>query len=143
MAMRGDDVLALRQDDTTTKVLKTEAKSRAKLAKKVVLSAGSMLVKHSARPNPSTLAFISSRLREQGQVAKAKIVEQLQKKTPSTVDVEHLLFTVSGNDPGKCLRQYGRVKQGACRRLLVGCVVQDHQQFIHGLFADLHDGRDK
>lgn len=143
VAMRGDDVIALKRDDKTCRVLKAESKSRAKLTPKVVTQAANALLKHAARPNPSTLAFISSRLREQGRIEEAKFWEQLQKKAPKQKDIEHLIFTVSGNSPAKCLQKNGRTDKDPCRRHLVGCVVKDHQDFIRELFDTLYNGRSK
>ena len=81
-AMRGDDVIALRKAKTRWHVLKAESKSRASLTPSVVQQAINGLARHNGRPNPSSLAFISARLRELGRDAEADMFDELQERTP-------------------------------------------------------------
>lgn len=96
--MRGDDFIGIRRNDETCSVLKGEAKSRNSLSSTTVGEASNALMKHSARPNPSTLAFISHRLRESENDELAEVLETLQTNGMTDNEVEHLVFTFSGND---------------------------------------------
>lgn len=135
--MRGNDVLAIVVSQTECRLLKAESKSRMTLQASVVGEAVDGLAKHSGRPNPSSLAFISARLREQGNDELAKVFEELQSGLLKAHMVEHLVFTFSGNDPTEHLKKHISSKR-ARRRHLVGCVVSGHQDFIKRTFASLN-----
>ncbi|MBX3394286.1 MAG: DUF1837 domain-containing protein [Phycisphaerae bacterium] len=135
--MRGNDVIALCKRSEHFAILKAESKSRATLGESVITEAIEGLEKHSGRPNPSSLAFISARLREQARDAEAAIFEGLQRRPPRKGALEHLVFTFSGNDAAAHLRKHAQVKRGAIRRHVVGCVVERHQDFIKATFEDL------
>ena len=138
--MRGDDVIALRMAKTRWHVLKAESKSRASLSTSVVEEAVDGLGRHAGRPNPSSLAFISARLRELGRDAEAEVFDELQSKTPRLGEIEHLVFTLSGNDPTSQLQSHVARASSACRRHLIGCVIQDHQGFINQVFDQICAG---
>jgi hypothetical protein len=138
--MRGDDVIGIRQQGQRWKVLKAESKSRAALSAAVVGEAVGGLQKNGGRPNPSSLAFISSRLREMDRDAEAAVFEGIQSRPPRAGDIEHLVFSLSGNDPLRHLKQHRADTSAAIRRHLVGCVIADHQDFIRSVFDDLHAG---
>ena len=138
--MRGDDVLGIRRDGQRWKVLKAESKSRAALSEAVIGEAVDGLQKNGGRPNPSSLAFISSRLRETDRDAEAAVFEGLQSRPPRPGDVEHLVFSLSGNDPMRHLKQHRADGSAAIRRHLVGCVIADHQDFIRTVFDGIHAG---
>ena len=133
-AMRGDDVIGFRSEKSRHRLLKVESKSRAALAASVVKSAHQALMKHSGRPNPSSLAFISTLLRELGDDAVAKVFEELQTTDIPDDAVEHLIFTLSGNDPVNALKGYSTRPKPDMRRHSVGVVIQDHQSFIQNIF---------
>jgi hypothetical protein len=133
-AMRGDDVLAVRPSGNVTQVLKVEAKSRAALGTTTVSEASAALMKNAARPNPSTLAFVSKRLREVGRDDDAAIIEQLQRRAVREQDIEHLLFTFSGNNPTTILSQHTASPKPTVARRLVGIYLKDHQEFIKTVF---------
>jgi hypothetical protein len=136
-AMRGNDVLAIVLSKTACRLLKAESKSRMTLQGSVVGEAVDGLAKHSGRPNPSSLAFISARLREQGNDKLAEVFEAIQSGQLKVDTVEHLVFTFSGNDPTEHLKKHVSSKQDR-RRHLVGCVVVGHQDFIKRTFANLN-----
>jgi len=138
--MRGDDVIGIRRDGQRWKVLKAESKSRAALSGAVIGEAVDGLQKNGGRPNPSSLAFISSRLREMDRDVEAKVFEGLQSRPPRTGDIEHLVFSLSGNDPMRHLKRHRADGSTAIRRHLVGCVIVDHQDFITNLFDSIHAG---
>lgn len=138
--LRGNDVIAIKKHGTSWKLLKAESKSRAKLSKDVVGEAVDGLRGHSGRPNPSTLAFISSRLREQDRDDEAEVFERMQKSSPPAGRIEHLVFTLSGNDPVEYLKHHRGSRNAVIRRHLVGCVIDDHQKFIATVFKSAHAG---
>ena len=136
MSMRGDDTIGFRFQKKPPSILKTEAKSRISLSRSVVTEAADGLKRHNGRPNPSTLSFISRRLREQGKDDLASILEQVQERDIPLSTISHLIFTVSGNDP----KEYLKVEAASCypevQRFLAGCVIPDHAEFI----ASIYDG---
>jgi hypothetical protein len=134
MAMRGDDVLGFLFTKKPVGILKTEAKSRINLSKGVVQEADAGLKRHNGRPNPSTLSFISRRLRENGKHDLAGLIEQLQKVDIPLKTVAHLIFTLSGNDPDDYLKSGAKSCHQDIDRLLAGCVIPDHAEFIASLF---------
>lgn len=135
--MRGNDVIAISLDNKKCCLLKAESKSREKLSKSVVGEAVAGLAKHFGRPNPSSLAFISARLREQGNDALANTFEAVQSGKIKPETIEHLVFTFSGNDPTESLEQHVAAGRGP-RRHLVGCLVTGHQDFIKQTFSKLN-----
>jgi hypothetical protein len=132
--MRGDDVIALRKAKTRWHVLKAESKSRATLTPSVVKEAIDGLSRNAGRPNPSSLAFISARLRELDRDEEADVFDGLQAQAPKAGEIEHLVFTLSGNNPTTQLKGYLADTSTPCRRHLIGCVIDDHQDFINDLF---------
>jgi hypothetical protein len=138
VAMRGNDVIAGQDHAGRFRTLKAEVKSRATLGKSVVDDAIENLQKHKGRPNPSSLAFISARLRELGRDTEAAQYEALQKTSPSVHDIEHMVFTLSGNDPFPHLEPHAAHPPHGVPRRLIGCVVENHQTFIESLFTNLN-----
>ena len=138
-SMRGDDVIGIqRTAQGRRRVLKVESKSRVSLAAQAVLEADEALMQNFARPNPSTLAFISKRLRDEGRVTDAALIEAIQLEGLQTRDVEHLLFTFSGNDPTTALSAHVTCTLKTIRRHAVGIVIADHQEFIRLAFEAVH-----
>lgn len=135
--MRGNDVLAILVRNGACHLLKAESKSRASLQESVVAEAVDGLSKHRGRPNPSSLAFISARLREMGDDGLAAIFERIQSGNIKPEIIEHLVFTFSGNDPTPHLTKHVAAR-GARRRHLVGCHVSTHQDFIKKTFEALN-----
>lgn len=133
-AMRGDDILGFRGNDPI-QVLKAEAKSAARLSASTVKKACAALEGHSSRPKASSLGFVLKRLREQGRHAEAKRIQRLMNNQIAERDIEHLVFTLSGNDPLPVLVPHATGKVG---RRLTGMVLFDHQQFIANLFDEMH-----
>lgn len=134
VAMRGDDVLGFNFSTTPTGVLKTESKSRISLTSKVVEQAVDGLQRHGGRPNPSTLSFVSRRLRECGSHKLAKAIEYLQEHEIPLDSVEHLIFTLSANDPTDLLAGHAGSPIKKIRRHLAGCIIKDHAKFIASVF---------
>jgi hypothetical protein len=141
--MRGNDVIAIQKHIKRWRLLKAESKSRASLSERVVGEAVEGLDKHVGRPNPSSLAFISSRLRGHNRDEEAAVFEEFQSRPPKPTEIEHLVFTLSGNNPTNHLRNHIGNTSAKIRRHLVGCVIADHQQFINTVFDRIHAGNSR
>lgn len=138
LAMRGDDFLAFRTNSRgQAEVLKAESKARAKLSQTAITDALSGLSKHNGRPNPHSLAFIVSRLREQGRDADAEVVEQLLEPGVSSRRLQHLVFTTSGNDPVKLLRKSAKAGNPGVVCDFVGLHVSEYSELIRSVFETL------
>ena len=125
MAMRGDDVIGILQDPQSHRLqfLKTEAKSRAALTAQVLTEARAGLDKDGGLPSAHALHFISARLLELDNLPLADAIDDaLLKHGIPPQSVGHLLFTFSGQRPGRagCLpsglfRPYQSMGHGASR----------------------------
>ncbi len=136
MAMRGDDVIGLQlTPKKKLRFIKTEAKSRIALEKNVVKKARLALDADFSRPAPHALAFVAERLRESGQEYLADKIELVQlKQGISLKQVEHLLFTFSGNNPKNIQRSSLRKYKGRVKQHAVGLFVKSHKEFVHNVF---------
>lgn len=134
MAMRGDDVLGFVFGVTPVKILKAESKSRKQLSASVLKSACDGVCRHRGRPNPSTLSFISRRLREAGHHDLAKQIENLQRIDIKASSLEHLLFTLSGNAPADLLAERATSPIRGIKRSLAGFHIPDHPRFVKSVF---------
>lgn len=134
LAMRGDDVLGFREAKTRIKVLKVEAKSRLNISSSVIQEARDGLAKHRGRPNPGTLGFIEYILRKEKRTTEAELVSRLQRDTIRARDIQHLIFTLSGNDPTKYLEKHIDVVRDGVAILLRGCRVSEHGGFVKDVF---------
>jgi HamA len=141
VAMRGNDVIGIRKHGGRWYLLKGESKSRAALGDGAVEEAVEGLHKHTGRPNPSSLAFISSRLHDLGRDDEAAVFDELQSRTLRLDEIEHMVFTLSGNDPTSHLSKHPAPKRSRVRRHLVGCMIADHQKFITETFDRIHAGK--
>jgi len=140
MAMRGDDVIGLREatEGRPINFLKVEAKSEAALKTRTVTQAREALDGDGGLPSQHALAFIADRLREMGSedlsdaILKAQLVDGI-----AAAQVQHLLFTFSGNDPNNFLR----ADLGGCGDTIpqncVGLRIADHQDFIRRVFEEV------
>jgi hypothetical protein len=106
----------------------------------VVKEAVDGLSRNAGRPNPSSLAFISARLRELDRDEEADVFDGLQAQAPRLGEIEHLVFTLSGNNPTNQLKRHLPDGSTPRRRHLIGWVIEDHQDFINDLFDRICDG---
>lgn len=133
-AMRGDDVLGFCKGKTRAKVMKVEAKSRAKLASAALDQAREALGDHKGRPNPETLAFLECNLREHERDDEAEPIAELLRRSIKVSDISHLVFTLSGNNPTNFLQDNSQpVRKGIALRLC-GCHVTNHADFVKKVF---------
>ncbi|MGO4117689.1 Hachiman antiphage defense system protein HamA [Rhizobium ruizarguesonis] len=137
MAMRGDDVIGLRQDPATGNLtyLKTEAKSRVALAAGVLAEARIGLDKDGGLPSAHALAFISDRLAELGNDALADAINAAQLKTGiQPQSVQHLLFTLSGNNPTGTMTTSLQTYPGGIAQWGVGVCIDGHGAFVGAVY---------
>lgn len=137
MSMRGDDVIGIAPPDrgTPVKFLKSEVKSRLYLATSVVEEARQALNDGGGLPTPHALAFISDRLHETGQEALADVISSAQLRDGISEDqVQHLLFTVSGNAPDAFLKKDLETYDGPIHQNAIGLRITKHQEFIGAVY---------
>jgi hypothetical protein len=137
MAMRGDDVIGIAQDQATGRLqfLKTEAKSRAALSGGVVAQARAGLDKDGGLPSAHALSFMSARLLELGDTALADAIDDAQLKLGiPTQSVRHLLFTFSGNAPNAYLTASLQTYAGPITQWGLGIRVEGHAVFIGAVY---------
>jgi hypothetical protein len=146
MAMRGDDVIGIELNPENGRLhfLKSEAKSRAALGAGVLADARAALEKDGGLPSPHALAFVSERLMETGNRGLADAIDDAQLKHGiAAADVEHLLFTFSGNDPTALLQTSLQEYVGTIHRYGVGLRIAGHTQFVQDVFEKvMADGND-
>jgi hypothetical protein len=130
--MQGDDLVAVSNDERP-RLLKGEAKSRATLSQATVGEADNALNAGDGRPKPATLGFLAMRLRETGQDEWAERIESFLDECDDA-QLEHLLFTFSGNDPRAVLELAAASERHVIRRHVVGVTVEDHQAFVREAF---------
>ena len=137
MAMRGDDVIAIRLDPQSRhlRFLKTEAKSRVRLTGQVLADARTGLDKDGGLPSAHALSFISARLFELGNLPLADAIDDAQlKHSIPTQNIHHLLFTFSDNVPDALLTASLQAYQGEIPQFYVGLRVEGHAEFISAVY---------
>lgn len=137
MAMRGEDVIGILQDQQTHLLhfLKTEAKSRAALTAQVVAEARANLNKDGGLPSGHALTYISARLLELGNAPLADAIDDaLLKHGIPIANVRHLLFVFSGNSPEAMLTASLQAYPGAFSQWGVGLHVNGHAAFIGAVY---------
>lgn len=144
MAMRGDDLIAIRPPSKRTRIgfLKAETKSRAALNAATVTEARDALNAHNGLPSPHALGFVSDRLHETGKDEFGDLIDDAQLNEGISVgQVEHLLFTFSGNGPSSFLSDNLNAYDGPISQYAVGLRVATHEQLIAAVY-DLLVGQD-
>ena len=135
-ALRGDDIVGVARDcEGKIRFLKGESKSRAALTPSTIKEAGQALDEDMGRPSRHAVLFIASRLRELGRDALATELEKALLQSFSGHDIEHLLFVISGNNPGNILAKHvAEIENQQPKRHAIGVRIPDHGQFIAQLF---------
>ena len=145
MPMKGEDVIGIRLIETSQKphFLKSEVKSRASLRKKDLQNARFTLNADEGRPTPHALAFVGERLREGGDTNLADIIDDAQLSDGiATNQMEHLLFTFTGNIPNQFQKEILETYDGDIKQQAVGLRIKNHQEFIAGVFEEVESGLD-
>jgi hypothetical protein len=138
MAMRGDDVIGIKQPqvDGPLHFLKAEAKSRKSLTAAVLVEARAGLDKDGGMPSAHALSFMSEILIQLGNHQLADQIDDAQYKTSINVQqVRHLTFTFSGNTPDAFLSASLAAYTGPIPQIGLGLRVEDHPTFV----ADVYD----
>ena len=102
VSMRGDDVIGIDNagNEEPLRFLKAEAKSRVSLSGSTVLEARKSLVRDDGLPSQHALSYVADRLLELGDDAVADAITHALLVTGVQQDqVEHLIFTFTGNAP--------------------------------------------
>ena len=140
MAMRGDDVIGLcaPEQGSPIRFLKTEAKSAATLQTRTVTKARKALDHDGGLPSEHSLSFMSQRLLEMDQPALADAIDLAQLRDGiSAVQVQHMVFTFSGNAPDGFLRTDLEDYAGPIVQNAVGLRIVEHQEFIANVYDDV------
>ncbi len=139
MALRGDDIFAVRADaNGALHFLKGEVKSRQKLSSDVLADAATSLKKHDGRPAPYTINFVVNRLVKLGESDLSEQLEDyLSPKSIPPKRVTHLVFTLSGNDPMKHLQSYLDDLSERIEQIAIGLRVNDHASFVAAVFDEV------
>jgi len=138
LALRGDDVIGISiSGNNTVRLLKVEAKSRAKLSTSTLEEAENGLNTFKGRPNPHSLLFIAERLDDQGQKDIATLIEKNTVKGFRVNQIEQLLFSFSGNNSHDLASKKAKKYNGQFVRHYIGLVVEDHQNFIKKVYQEI------
>lgn len=138
MSLRGDDVIAFRRDEgERLYFLKGEAKSRARLTPDVVQQAADALDQDHGRPGRHSVLFVAERLREKGEDKTAILLEKAVLNSFHGYEIEHLLFTFSGNSPDDYLSNHLEGLECEIRRYAVGLLITNHGDFIQFIYEGL------
>ena len=138
MALRGDDIVGLaRGASNKLRFLKGESKSRATLATAALDEAAEALDRDRGRPSRHSVLFVADRLREQGQDDLAKDLEEAVLHSFRDCTVEHLLFVLTGSDPGLLMSKHLKACPKKRRRHGIALRIKDHGRFIDQLFEGL------
>ena len=137
MAMRGDDIIAVRESDDGQRLefMKGKSKSRASLNAGVIDEARSSLDRDGGLPSPHALTFVATRLREIGEIGLADKIDEAQYKNGILVNqVCHFLFVFCGNSPENLLRTNLNAYGGTFKQHYAGLRVPTHQAFIKAVY---------
>jgi len=137
MAMRGEDVIGIFHDAQSQRLhfLKTEAKSRGKLTAQVLNDARAGLDKDGGLPSAHALSFISECLLNLNKLQLADAIDDaLLKHGIPSQNVQHLLFTFSGNAPDALLTASLQAYPGSINQWGIGLHVEGHAAFIGAVY---------
>jgi len=109
MALRGDDFIGAAYDpDNKLWLLKGEAKSNKTLGKTTITKAREALCRHHGRCTPDSLLFVANRLLESDDADDVDLGRTIRDgigdKSIRASRVDHMLFTMSGNEPPAALK---------------------------------------
>jgi hypothetical protein len=139
MALRGDDVVAIRIDELhRLHFLKGEVKSRQIISSSTISDAAAQLRRHRGRPSPFVLNFIANRLYEGNETDLYERLEQhLTGRAIPMQRLTHFIFTLSGNDSETLLSGYLQSYSGSIEQLVVGLVVTNHGALVDATFQEV------
>ena len=137
LALRGDDIFAVKLDDEgKIHFLKGEAKSRQVLAPDVITAASLALSTYDGRPSPHTINFVVNQLNDMNEDELCDAIEDyLTSKRIPKKRVTHLLFAFCGNNPQTQLQAHVTGYSGTIQRIVVGLRVKDHGALVKTVYA--------
>jgi hypothetical protein len=138
--LRGDDFIGVRYDkEDGLRLLKGESKSRKVLAKETITAARKALDRNDGRCSPVSLLFVADRLLE-GEGDDAELGRVIRKEVGTKAlrpkQIDHVLFTLSGNAPPSALKDDLEAADGGRKQTAINVHVEDHQEFI----AEIYEG---
>lgn len=136
-ALRGDDIIGVKVSrHGQISILKGESKSRAGSIASVIGDACLALDRDRGRPMRHTVLWIAKRLREAQEDDLALKLEKATLNSFRGVEVQHLLFMLTGTGPDRILQDH-LVAIATKRRIrhVVGVWVQDHAAFVAQIFG--------
>lgn len=98
------------------------------------------------RCTPASLLFVADRLMDRGGDAEAlgkTIRQEVAKNALPPSGINHVMFTMSGNEPPDALTEDYEALDQKRRQLVVNLHIEDHQDFIAEVYeeaGDLGDG---
>ena len=138
MAMRGDDVIALKIEGDNFKFIKCESKSAQKLSTSTLDEARKELDSFDGRPSPHSIEFIIERLYESGKQSLAEKLEIFNyTKTIKKSDVKHLLFVITKSNPDSLQRKAFESYIGDFCQISIGMKVDKHPELVNEVFSGL------
>lgn len=136
MAMRGDDLIGLAEDaDGRALFLKGESKSGAAMGNAVIANARTALASADQRPTPHALSFMAEKYLDAGDEHRCNLIEDATLDTGVALhQVEHLLFTFTGNAAAGLLTTHLETYAGGVHQSAVNFRIDTHQDFIRDVF---------
>ena len=140
-AMRGEDVIGIRQDDAgRLHLLKAEAKSAQSLSTGTVTEARKGLDANSGRPTSHAMAYVARRLLEQGgdaeKLGKAILIEAVRSAVP-TARISHCFFALTGTAAGEMIDQDFKNAEVGRDHFIVHVRIPEHAKFIEELYNEV------
>lgn len=140
MALRGDDLVGIALDDREQlHLLKGEAKSRRTLGRTTIEEARGALSRDNGRPTPSSLLFVADRLLDmEGEESELgrKLRNEVALRAVPARNIDHVLFTLSGNAPPAALAEDLRQSDAEHPQTVVNMRIEDHQDFITAIYEE-------
>lgn len=138
--LRGDDFIGVRYDEEDgLRLLKGESKSRKALSATTIAAARKALNRNDGRCSPSSLLFIADRLLD-GEGDDPELGRAIRKEVGTKAlrpkQIDHVLFTLSGNASPSALKDDLEDADGARQQTAINVHVEDHQEFI----AEIYEG---
>ena len=139
MAMRGDDVIAIKIDGDDIQFIKGEAKSVQSMNNKTLDEARKELDQHDGKPSPHSLDFIIERLHDIGNEELAEKLEvHKHHKRIRKQDVKHLLFVFTNSNPNLLQKTAFEAYTGDFCQISIGLKTEKHQDIVTSVFEELN-----
>jgi hypothetical protein len=123
MALRGEDLIGVAQSGGSVRFLKAESKSRIALSASVVGEARAALNHHDGRPSVHSMLFVFDEYAHRRDLSGAQLV--------------HLSFGLSANDSAQLFTNDLQNCGNEIEQQAIGLVIQDHADFIKGVYDRL------